>query len=250
MCAACTLLLGRTNYCGWVIGGSDRQPSWLQGHALCSGYGPAGWWGRPLAWLAVQPKWVGCRPAASPLVGGVGPWLTVCIPQVVGVDLGMDHCTAVCMFQDVGAQGWVPAWLFVQLGWRWGVRSWSQCWPTAGQGCVSNTDRLGDRFQNDTHLHLCYRSRRSSHKWLPPVFLSPEGVSIGPCLSGKLSNISKWVWTGSFQTTASVLGLRTCGILCMPFKNWVSFSYWPLALLIIRLSGFQSQTFWGLHFLV
>ena len=48
---------------------------------------------------------------------------------------------------------------------------------------------------------------------------------------------------GSFQTTASALGLGACEILCMPFKYRVSISYSPPALLFSSSAGLQSQMF-------
>ena len=55
---------------------------------------------------------------------------------------------------------------------------------------------------------------------------------------------------GSFQITASVLGLRMCEVLSAPFKSRVSVSYNPMALPYARPSGLQSQAFCGLVFLV
>ena len=54
---------------------------------------------------------------------------------------------------------------------------------------------------------------------------------------------------GSFQITASLLRLGAYEILYLPFKNRVSVSYSPLALLYANFSGLQSQMFWGLLFL-
>ena len=61
---------------------------------------------------------------------------------------------------------------------------------------------------------------------------------------------SWWVWPGSFQITASVLGHRGCEILCASFKSGVSISYSPLALLKVSTVGLQSQMFRELIFLV
>ena len=55
---------------------------------------------------------------------------------------------------------------------------------------------------------------------------------------------------GTFQITASSLGLGACEILCVPLKSGLSISYSPLALPKVSTTGFQSQTFWGLIFLV
>ena len=50
----------------------------------------------------------------------------------------------------------------------------------------------------------------------------------------------------SFQITFSAKGLRACENLCAPFKTIISVSYYPIALLYINPTGFQSQTFWRL----
>ena len=73
----------------------------------------------------------------------------------------------------------------------------------------------------------------------------PGEVPLASCLSGMLSKISKWTDPGSFQISASVLGLRVCELLCTPFKSGFSVSYSPLALLYASLTGFQ-----GAHLLI
>lgn len=55
---------------------------------------------------------------------------------------------------------------------------------------------------------------------------------------------------GTFQTLVSVLGLRVREILCGPLKNEVLVSCSPLAPPELSPDGFQSQTLWGLIFLV
>ena len=49
-------------------------------------------------------------------------------------------------------------------------------------------------------------------------------IVVAPFLSRRLYKISKWVLTGSFPVTASVLGLRANEILCVLFKSGVSVS--------------------------
>ena len=55
---------------------------------------------------------------------------------------------------------------------------------------------------------------------------------------------------GFFQITASSLGLGACEILCAPFKSGTSISHSPLPLPKVSPFELQSQTFWGLVFLV
>ena len=55
---------------------------------------------------------------------------------------------------------------------------------------------------------------------------------------------------GSFQITAFVLGLRMCEILYISIKSRYSLSCSTLALLNTSPDAFQSQTFWGVFFLV
>ena len=55
---------------------------------------------------------------------------------------------------------------------------------------------------------------------------------------------------GSFQITASVLGLRVCEILCAPFKSGIFVSYSPPSLLYASPAGLQSQIFCRLIFSV
>ena len=71
-----------------------------------------------------------------------------------------------------------------------------------------------------------------------------------PALLGGSSRSASETDPGSFQTTASALGLRAREILHAPFKSRVSVSYSPVALLNISPAGFQSQVFWGLIFLL
>ena len=74
-------------------------------------------------------------------------------------------------------------------------------------------------------------------QWLP--------ASLGGCLiSASESNL------GSFQITASALGLRVCEILCAPFKSGTFASYSPPTLLYTSPAGLQSQIFCRLIFSV
>ena len=54
--------------------------------------------------------------------------------------------------------------------------------------------------------------------------------------------------SGSFQITASVLGLGACEILHVSFKSEVSVSYSLLAFQYIRPGGLQCQIFWRFIF--
>ena len=86
---------------------------------------------------------------------------------------------------------------------------------------------------NGCHQHLCPQKESQ----LPPA--SPGGSPRSPGSD-----------PGCFQSTASGLGLRAYEILHAPFKSRVSVSHSPLALWYVNPAHFQSQTFWGLTFLV
>ena len=85
---------------------------------------------------------------------------------------------------------------------------------------------------------------------LVATFSVPMGSPVASCLSGRLSEVSKWIWPGSSQTVASVLGGKACEVLGMPFESRESVSFSSLVFPNTRLSGFQSQVFWGFVFLV
>ena len=70
----------------------------------------------------------------------------------------------------------------------------------------------------------------SSPKCLLPVSGSPGVVPVAFFFSRRLSRTSKWVFLGSFQSTASVLALRAWYFLCI-FKHRVYVSYSAAALL-------------------
>ena len=70
----------------------------------------------------------------------------------------------------------------------------------------------------------------SSPRWLLPVLVSPGVVPVAFFFSRRLSRTSKWVFLGSFQSTASVLALMARYLLCI-FKHRVYVSYSAAALL-------------------
>ena len=83
-------------------------------------------------------------------------------------------------------------------------------------------------------------------KWLLSVSVFPGRVfDASTSLRGspRSANVSDLV---CFQITYSVQGLRAGENLCAPFKSIISVSYYPIALLYINPTGFQSQTFWRL----
>ena len=75
--------------------------------------------------------------------------------------------------------------------------------------------------------HQCLCSQGKLH--LPPASLEGSPKSAGGSDPG------------SFQITASVLGLGAAEILCAPFKSGGSISYSPLALPKLSSTGLQSQ---------
>ena len=87
--------------------------------------------------------------------------------------------------------------------------------------------------------------------WPWTYSLASSGLSffilVGPSLSRRLYKISKWVLTGSFPVTVSVLGLRASETCVCSLR--VEFLF-PLALQYSNPAGFQSHKFWGLVFVV
>ena len=81
--------------------------------------------------------------------------------------------------------------------------------------------------------------------------LFPQGdLQLSPASPGDSPRSAGRSDPGSFQITASSLGPRACEILYVPFKSLVSISHNPLGLLKASPADQQSQTFWGLVFLV
>ena len=81
--------------------------------------------------------------------------------------------------------------------------------------------------------------------------LCPQGeLQLPPASLGDSPTSSGGSEPGSFQMTASALGPGACEILCEPFKNGVSISHSSLGLPKVSPIGLQSQTFWGLDFLM
>ena len=94
---------------------------------------------------------------------------------------------------------------------------------------------------------MCPCGGMSSPKWLPPAsILQGESLMLPTSPEGSPRSASGSD-PGSFQITASVLGLRVCEILCVPCKNGISVSYSPLAILKTSPIGVQIQVFWGLY---
>ena len=80
--------------------------------------------------------------------------------------------------------------------------------------------------------------------------MSPGSTPIASASSGDSPRSASGSDPGSFQTTASALGPGVCEILWVPFKSGVAISHSSLTLWKVSPAGFQSQTFWGLIFLV
>ena len=108
-----------------------------------------------------------------------------------------------------------------------------------------STNKLEGEFQNGTCLYQCPCDRTSSQNWLLPVSVSPECTPAScPPRSACGSD------PGSFQITASALGPGAGETLCVPCKSGVSVFHSLLALPKVSPAGLQSQTFWGLIYLV
>ena len=80
--------------------------------------------------------------------------------------------------------------------------------------------------------------------------VSPGWVPFASSPSGGSPKSASGCNSDSFQVTAAALGLGICESLHVPFRNRVSVSYSPPALLYTNPASLQSQTFWGLVFLV
>ena len=131
--------------------------------------------------------------------------------------------------QPAGGWGWVLCVVpYIPRGIGAGAACWWADKPLALEG----------RLQNDACQWWCYYGRMSSPKWLLPASPSPGGSPRSASGSDP----------GSFQTTASVLGLRLCKNLHVLFKSRGSVSYSPVTLPNISPTGFQSQMFWVLIF--
>lgn len=79
---------------------------------------------------------------------------------------------------------------------------------------------------------------------------TPRGVLGASCLSWRLSNISKSFLPRVLSNYFLCSGTGSTGDFCICFKGRVSISYSSPAFSSIRPTGFQSQKFWGLIFLV
>lgn len=98
------------------------------------------------------------------------------------------------------------------------------------------------------HQGLC--GRRSSQEWLSPVSGCPGCAAVVSCLSRDSPRSVNGADRSSFQSAAFAQGPGACEILCGPFKCGVWSSHHPLVLPKVSPTGFQSQTFLGLIFLV
>ena len=79
--------------------------------------------------------------------------------------------------------------------------------------------------------------------------VSPGRVLVASCLSRRLSKLSQRFWLRLLSNYGLYSALRTCEILCTPFKRRVFVSYIPLALPYMSPAGFQSLDVQGAHLL-
>ena len=98
-------------------------------------------------------------------------------------------------------------------------------------------------LQNGACQHQCSGGRRSSPKWPLPVSTSQKESQLPPASPEGSPRSTIGSDPGTFQITASALGLGACEILQVPFKSRVSLPYSPPA--IPYPTGLQSQAFWG-----
>ena len=162
------------------------------------------------------------------LVGRAGPW-----PNWLPVPTSCGAC------QPAGGQVHVPMWLLVSLGlsdprasteplvggvrikgsWLWGLRGLvlvPTCWKQVSLTLLGKMEVSKTVFASTTVLVVEWAPTNGCHQHLYP--------QVAPAfLGGSLRSVS-WSDSGSFEMTASVLGLRTCDILHMSCKNRVSVS--------------------------
>lgn len=114
-------------------------------------------------------------------------------------------------------------------------------------GKAPGINRPEEGLQNGTCQHQCPHDMMSSKNGCRR-HLRSHGVPI----ASHLPQDSPRSATDSddFQITASVQGLGACEIWGVPSKSRVSIGHSPLALPGAGLSGHQSQTSWGLIFLM
>ena len=94
-------------------------------------------------------------------------------------------------------------------------------------------------------IHVVEGAPRNGCCW----HLCPQGeLQLPPASLGGSPGLAGGSDPGSFQISASALGLRVCEILCAPFKSGVPIPHSPLGLLNVSPAGLQGQMFWGLIF--
>ena len=129
---------------------------------------------------------------------------------------------------------------------------WSEG-PGAGSlvdGRASRANRLEGGLQNGACQHQCLCGSTSSSNFCHQ-HVCPQGeLQLSPASPGVSPRSANGSDPGSFQITASALGLRSCEILCVPYKNRIFVSYRPPDLLYVSPASLQGQTFWGCFFLV
>ena len=109
-------------------------------------------------------------------------------------------------------------------------------------------NKLEGGSPNSACQSQCPHGGVSSPKWLLPGSMSPVWVPIASLFLGGSPRESD---LGSFQTTASALGLVSCEVLCAPFKSAVYFlqpsgtlrkPHWPSNLNILGNLSSQCKT--------
>ena len=143
--------------------------------------------------------------------------------------LGSCACTLVCE-----ARSWALWWAGPCPGVAVGSEGHKAACVLVGGAMSLHSQSLGLSSQNSNFQCLCPQGE---------LQLLPVSPRDSPRSTGRSD-------PGSFQIIASVLCPWACEILCAPFKSGVSISHSPLGLPKVSPAGLQSQTFWGLIFLV
>ena len=117
-------------------------------------------------------------------------------------------------------------------------------------GLGPEASKLEGGFQNDTCQHQSPHGRTSSQKWLPLVSVFPRVTSICPLpLWETIQDQQVRLTQSPFKLLLFPWVLEHVRFCVCPLRV-ETISHGSLALLKLSSSGFQSQTFWGLVFLV
>ena len=128
-------------------------------------------------------------------------------------------------------------------GWLCGPEGFGAAVSLLVGGAESPVLSLVGGFQNGACQCWYYHDRMRSPMAAATVSIPQVSSSCPPVSPGVSPRSTSGSDPGSFQTTASALGLGTCGILHVPFKSRVCFLR-PSSFLNLSPDSFQCQMFW------